>query len=165
MPPAFILFGDPLTPIPLSTRTHRRFLSAAGLSADAEADFDQTLFDWSIAERVLSELEDGPRMLRIQRPPLAFNDELARAAAKEAGCAWYFSIADFESALLDGIFVLKPTSSGPFSRSNTSTTIKITAEEMARYSPITVDLTKGESGQYTVKPNLNREASPSSVIG
>ena len=96
---------------------------------------------------------------------LAFNDELARAAAKEAGCAWYFSIADFESALLDGIFVLKPTSSGPFSRSNTSTTIKITAEEMARYSPITVDLTKGESGQYTVKPSLNREASPSSVIG
>ena len=41
----------------------------------------------------------------------------------------------------------------------------LTAEEMARYSPITVDLTKGESGQYTVKPSLNREASPSSVIG
>lgn len=47
----------------------------------------------------------------IQRPPLAYTDELARAAANDCGAGWYFSIADFDMALLEGTLQLKSTTS------------------------------------------------------
>ena len=50
--------------------------------------------------------------MAIQRPPLAYSDDLARRGAQEAGCDWYFSVADFEHALLHGALALKPVSSG-----------------------------------------------------
>jgi hypothetical protein len=47
--------------------------------------------------------------LAIQAPPLGYSDELARRAALASGKGWYFSVADFDAALLHGLLTLKPT--------------------------------------------------------
>merc|ERR1712216_733376 len=64
--------------------------------------------DWDVAEELLRVLERKNAM-RIQTPPLSYTDELARRGASEAGCEWYYSIEDFENALLHGILELKRT--------------------------------------------------------
>jgi hypothetical protein len=45
--------------------------------------------------------------LTILHPPVAYSDDLARRAAVLAGYNWYFSIADFDEALLTGTLELK----------------------------------------------------------
>ena len=67
--------------------------------------FDYELFSWSSAERQLDHLE---RTLgKIQQPPLAFDDETACTAAREGGAEVYFSIEDFENALLEGTLAVR----------------------------------------------------------
>lgn len=67
---------------------------------------DYPLFNWADAEREMAQLE-RIRGLTIQRPPLGYSDESARRLTVEAGCEWYFSIADFDEALLHGTIDIK----------------------------------------------------------
>lgn len=71
-------------------------------------DADYPLYDWKLAERAINILEKE-HGLHIQHPPLAYSDESARRLSKEAGCSWYFSIADFDEALLNGSVTLRHT--------------------------------------------------------
>lgn len=91
----------------------------------AAARFDFPLYPWGDAiEGQLQALEGEigggataggapPRAITcIQRPPLAFEDATARAGAVEAGAAAYFSIEDFERAILDGELEVKSSENG-----------------------------------------------------
>ena len=115
----------------------------ASSEAAESALFDFELYDWRIAEDALDAMaaEGGPR-LSIQRPPLAYTDHLARVGALEAGKCWYFSIADFELALVDGALKLKQTDGE---------------------AALTVDVT-GTTPLDLSKPMLFKKASPTSII-
>lgn len=84
-------------------RARRRFGTGDGSA------FEAPLRDWSSAELSLAHLEASSG-LSVQRPPLAYSEEAARRGAEETGRDWFFSIADFEHALLHGTLEIKPTS-------------------------------------------------------
>lgn len=106
------------------------------------ARFDFELFDWRRAEAALDTLSGEAVGLTIQRPPLAYSESRARRGALEAGRCWYFSIRDFERALLEGEFELKQTDG--------DATVRI---DLAGATPVDVS-----------KPLLLKKESPMSVI-
>jgi len=119
-----------------------QFGSHAPDACDAdEPDFDLLLYDWQVAETQLAHLQtlDG---LAIQSPPLAYTDDNARTGAAEAGKSWYFSIADFESALLTGVLELKFVGAADDLCSARPSSIMI---ELSGLSPTSIMVCIGES--------------------
>ena len=70
--------------------------------------FDFPLYDWGVAEAKMDDLE-RKHAYTIQRPPLAYADDLACLGAQQSGCDWYFSTADFDTAIVYGRMELKAT--------------------------------------------------------
>ena len=92
--------------VPLMCPTAHALATRRRFGPGESSTFEHILCDWSVADRKLRQLERSEGMT-IQRPPLAYSDDLARRGAQEAGCDWYFSVADFEHALLHGALELK----------------------------------------------------------
>lgn len=158
-------------------------LSPARFGDGEDATFDFDLFEWSAAERVLALLgtQDSPEaggayLGAIQKPPLAYSNELACRAAIATGCTWYFSIFDFESALLDGVLTLHPTQR---EMGHKRITIDLHLEQAVVTSVPSRDPTAFAAAKTTScaspdktsihcqpdpKPDYRREESPSSII-
>ena len=85
------------------------------LTARALGFVGHVRYDWGVAERALTRLE-STRGVDVQRPPLAYSDEAARAGAEACGRAWYFSVGDFERALLHGTLELRSVDREPDQR-------------------------------------------------
>jgi len=107
-------FAPPRSPSP---RQGGRFAAndgaSDGFSGDEETDegaqaFDFPLYDWGVAEAKMDDLE-RKHAYTIQRPPLAYADDLACLGAQQSGCDWYFSTADFDTAIVYGRMELKAT--------------------------------------------------------
>ena len=85
----------------------------------------------------------------IQRPPLGYSDESARRLAQEAGCEWYFSIADFDEALLNGTIAIKHTGGLPSMHVELS---------------MTPSTPPAKPATEPSKPSLEKKQSPSGVM-
>jgi len=63
------------------------------------------LYDWSMALEELRRVA-AERGIKVQEPPLGYTLSTARDAAKENGNEWYFSVQDFDMAVLTGTLVI-----------------------------------------------------------